>query len=211
MLYSDSQYITIGIRRPQVSNKAKIKKLLQELIALEGILPGSVSKVYNVCGKKDCKCKDKKNPRKHGPYNLLSYTIAKKSSTKFIKDEDLALTIEMQQNFRRLREIIQELSLAYMELVKNEGISAAREFASSLSVDFNMNTSSSEKRLLHKINELTKKVDSWREKAKNKTTAINAMKARIKQLEESRDYWKKRALADDSNNSNKKKKRQSGK
>ena len=101
-----------------MKTKKKIKSLIQEIISLNGILPGSVSKVYNVCGKKDCRCKDKKNPQKHGPYNLLSYTIAKKSSTKFIKDEDLNTVLEMQQNFRRLREIIQELSLAYIELVK---------------------------------------------------------------------------------------------
>ena len=113
----------------------------------------------------------------------------------------------MQQNFRRLREIIQELSLAYMGLVKDEGVNEAREFASSISIDFNTDNCLSEKRLIHKTHELTKQVDSWREKAKNKTFDINAMKARIKQLEESRDYWKKRALIDDENNSSKKKKK----
>jgi hypothetical protein len=190
-----------------MNNKKKIKSLLREITSLEGVLPGSISKVYNVCGKKKCRCKDKRNPQKHGPYNLLSYTIAKKSSTKFIKDEDLSSTLDMQQNFRRLREIIQELSLTYMEFVKNEGVNEAREFASSISIDFNTDNCLSEKRLIHKTHELTKQVNSWREKAKNKTFDINAMKARIKQLEESRDYWKERALIYEVNDSNKKKKK----
>ncbi len=188
-----------------MNKKKEIRSLLQEITSLEGILPGSVSKVYNVCGKKECRCKDKKNPQKHGPYNLLSYTVAKKSSTKFIKDEDLPSTLDMQQNFRRLREIVQELSLAYMGLIKDEGVSEAREFASSISIDFNTDNCLSEKRLIHKTHELTKQVHSWREKAKNKTSDINAMKARIKQLEESRDCWKERALIYEKNDSSKKK------
>jgi len=207
VLYSDSQYKTNGIKELRMSKKKEIRSLLQEIISLEGILPGSVSKVYNVCGKKKCRCKDKKSPQKHGPYNLLSYTIAKKSSTKFIKDEDLSSTLEMQQNFRRLREIIQELSLAYMEIVKKQGVNEAREFASSLSVDFNTDNCLSEKRLIHKAHELTKQVNSWREKAKKKTFDINGMKSRIKQLEESRDYWKERALIYEINDSSKKKKK----
>ncbi len=113
----------------------------------------------------------------------------------------------MQKNFRRLREIIQELGLAYMKLVKNEGVNEAREFASSISIDFNADNCLSEKRLIHKIHELTKQVNSWRKKAKNKTFDINAMKARIKQLEESRDYWKERALIHEVNDSSKKKKK----
>jgi hypothetical protein len=194
-----------------MNQRKKIKSLLKEITSLEGVLPGSVSKVYNVCGKKECRCKDKKNPQKHGPYNLLSYTIAKKSSTKFIKDEDLSSILDMQQNFRRLREIIQELSLAYMELVKEEGVNEARQFASSISIDFNTDNCVSEKRLIHKIHELTKQVNSWREKAKNKTFDINAMKARIKQLEKSRDSWKERALIYEANDSSKKKKKNSRK
>jgi len=185
--------------------RIKIKNLLKEIISLDGILPGGVSKVYNVCGKKGCKCKDKKNPQKHGPYNLLSYTIAKKSSTKFIKDDDLDSVLEMQNNFRRLKKIVQELSLSYVELVKNEGVNEAREFASSLSIDFNTSNDLSEKRLLHKIQKLTKQRDSWREKAKNKTNDINTMKARIKQLENSRDYWKKRAVSNEEKSDDKKK------
>ena len=206
MLYSDSQCKAIGARRLQMNQRKKIKSLLKEITSLEGVLPGSVSKVYNVCGKKECRCKDKKNPQKHGPYNLLSYTIAKKSSTKFIKDEDLSSILDMQQNFRRLREIIQELSLAYMELVKEEGVNEARQFASSISIDFNTNNCVSEKRLIHKAHELTKQLDSWRQKATKRTSEINAMKARIKQLEESRNYWKESALIYKKDDNNKKKK-----
>ena len=49
--------------------------------------PGSLSMQYNVCGSKNCKCKDKENPQKHGPYYQLSFTIRGKSVTRFIREE----------------------------------------------------------------------------------------------------------------------------
>ena len=37
--------------------------------------PDSINEQYNVCGSPNCKCKDKKNPQKHGPYYYLSFTF----------------------------------------------------------------------------------------------------------------------------------------
>jgi len=177
-----------------MGTKKEIKGLIEELAHLGAVLPGSVSKLYNVCGKKGCACKDPVNPRKHGPYNHLSFTIAGESSSKFIKDDDLPAVLNMRRSFQRLKEICQELPLAYMTLVRKDGVEAAGEFGASLAVDFASDEFLSEKRLTHQIRELTKQVDSWRGKAREKTFRINALKSNVKQLTLSRDKWKKRSL-----------------
>jgi len=47
-------------------------------------MPGSLSEQFNVCGSPGCKCKDRKNPQKHGPYFQLGFMNNKKHTTKFI-------------------------------------------------------------------------------------------------------------------------------
>jgi hypothetical protein len=186
----------------------RIKSLIEEIINLGAVLPGTVTKVYNVCGKKKCKCKDPKSPEKHGPYNLLSFTIAKKSSSKFIKGKDLSSVRSMQESYQRLKAICQELPLAYLDLIKKDDVPAAISLASQLSVEFNSDELMSEKRLMYSNVELNKKVIEWREKSTERAREINALKARVNQLEKSRDNWKKKAMAssDNQKQNNKKKK-----
>ena len=62
-----------------------------EIEALGPVLPGSISKQWNVCGKPGCRCKDPKHPQRHGPYYQLSYTLAGHSSTMFLKPGELAM------------------------------------------------------------------------------------------------------------------------
>lgn len=63
----------------------KIEKIKRELPKINGMRPGSLSKRYNVCGVEKCRCKDPKNPQKHGPYIQLSFVHQGKNSTKFIR------------------------------------------------------------------------------------------------------------------------------
>jgi len=67
----------------------RIKQLKEKLIQLGPMLPGSLSEQWNVCGTPQCRCKDPEKPVKHGPYYQLSFTVGGKSSTMFIKKEDL--------------------------------------------------------------------------------------------------------------------------
>lgn len=64
----------------------KIEKIKQALLKFEGMRPGSLSERYNVCGVKKCRCKDPKNPQKHGPYVQLSFVHQGKNKTKFIRE-----------------------------------------------------------------------------------------------------------------------------
>jgi hypothetical protein len=86
----------------------RIEEIKTELTALGRIHPGSLSRQYNVCGSPGCRCKDPKHPRKHGPYNQLSWTWRGKSRTAFVKEEELAEMEQQVRNYRRFRELVDE-------------------------------------------------------------------------------------------------------
>lgn len=70
--------------------------------------PGALSEQYNVCGKAGCRCKDKKEPKKHGPYYQLSYTHMGKSTTEFVRRPHLEDVREQLHNYARFRALIDE-------------------------------------------------------------------------------------------------------
>lgn len=101
----------------------RISELLKQLAKLGPMLPGTVSEQWNKCGKKSCRCKDKENPQKHGPYYQLSYSIGGKSSTMFIKPQDLEDARKRQENYREFKRLNTELVLAYVAHTRAEGFS----------------------------------------------------------------------------------------
>src|SRR5580693_9482644 len=62
----------------------RIEQVKRQLTRLRAMHPGSLSEQYNVCGKPGCRCKDAKNPQKHGPYNQLSFTRRGQGGTRFV-------------------------------------------------------------------------------------------------------------------------------
>ena len=104
---TDSIVILPGMKKEiRISRlEVKIKKLKRELMGLEEMRPGSISKQYNVCGNPNCKCKAKKNPRKHGPYYQLSYVHRGRNSSQFIRKEFLAQTRKQVCTYRKFRKL----------------------------------------------------------------------------------------------------------
>jgi hypothetical protein len=98
----------------------KIERLQQQLAGLGPMHPGSLSEQYNVCGKPDCRCKDPKNPQKHGPYYHLSFTWRGKSRTLFVRAERLAEMREKLANYKRFRELTDEWVDLVVELEQQE-------------------------------------------------------------------------------------------
>ena len=83
---------------------AEIKTQLQKQGAMR---PGSLSRQYNVCGKRGCRCKDPRNPRRHGPYYQLNYVYRGKKTSQFIRREILRQVrteLASYKRFRRLTE-----------------------------------------------------------------------------------------------------------
>lgn len=67
----------------------EIEKTKARIMALGDLRPGVITQQYNVCGSPGCRCKADP-PQKHGPYHQLSYTLRKKSTTRFVKTGDIA-------------------------------------------------------------------------------------------------------------------------
>ena len=98
-----------------------IKKKLHQLGPL---LPGSISEQWNVCGTAGCKCKDPDKPVKHGPYYQLSYSIGGKSSTMFIKKEDLPEARRCIKRYKQFKALNIELVQAHIALIRKAGFEA---------------------------------------------------------------------------------------
>ena len=83
----------------------QIEKIKEELAALGDLRPGSLSEQYNVCGKKGCRCKATP-PQKHGPYYQLSFSRKGKSSTRFVKIENVPAVRDQIKNYKLLKDIV---------------------------------------------------------------------------------------------------------
>jgi len=94
---------------------ARIEKIKEEIAALGDLRPGALSRQYNVCGNPKCRCKADP-PAKHGPYYQLSYTWRGKSTTRFVKKDDLAKVKEQVRNYRRLRQLVDRWVALSMEI-----------------------------------------------------------------------------------------------
>ena len=99
----------------------KVQQLLGTLGKLEPMLPGSISEQWNVCGTPGCRCKDAKNPVKHGPYYQLSFTVGGRSSTMFIKKENLPEVRRRLKRYQQFKALCSELVHAYVTLARKNG------------------------------------------------------------------------------------------
>jgi hypothetical protein len=98
-----------------------------QIEALGPVLPGSISKQWNVCGKPGCRCKDAKHPQRHGPYYQLSFTVVGRSSTMFLKPGELAAARQCVRRHRRLKELTAQLVMAYVAQARRGGVASLVE------------------------------------------------------------------------------------
>jgi len=86
----------------------RISTIKQELSTLGPMHPGSISEQYNICGTPGCRCKDPKRPKKHGPYYQVSYTWRGRSTTRFVRPDQLTAMRRKLANYRRFRDLVNE-------------------------------------------------------------------------------------------------------
>lgn len=101
-----------------------IAKIVEELNALGPMLPGSISTQWNVCGKAGCRCKDPDNPQRHGPYYQLSFSVGGRSSSMFLKKDQVPAVEKCLKRYKRFKELGKELVAAYVEEARRIGIAA---------------------------------------------------------------------------------------
>src|SRR6266700_1493236 len=91
----------------QESLEKRIRNIKHQISELGDLRPGALSKQYNICGNPNCRCKANP-PIKHGPYYQISFSRHGKSSSQFVREEDLKEIQRQLENYRRLRELIDE-------------------------------------------------------------------------------------------------------
>lgn len=104
-----------------IPEERNLEKLKAELGQLGPLLPGSISEQWNVCGTIGCKCKDTEKPQKHGPYYQLSFTVGGKSSTMFIKKENLKTAHQFIKNHKKFKTLNTEVIKAHVALIRKIG------------------------------------------------------------------------------------------
>lgn len=102
------------------SYQKKVQQIKTKIAHLGPVLPGSLSTQWNKCGTAGCQCHVYKSKR-HGPYYQLSFTIKGKSSTLFVKKEDVPEVRRRIKRYNKLKELCNELALACVELARNDG------------------------------------------------------------------------------------------
>jgi len=102
-----------------------IKRKFNELIKVlqEGpVLPGGIRESFETCGKANCKCKRVDDPKLHGPYNILSFSLKEKSSTMSLSEKEAPLAEKMVQRFQKAKFLLNELGIAYVSKGRGNNI-----------------------------------------------------------------------------------------
>ena len=88
--------------------EGKIAAIKQELLQLEPMHPGSVSRQYQVCGNPACKCMHPKEPQKHGPYQKLSYVYHGKPVCRFVRAACVDAVNEQLAAYKKFRSLMDQ-------------------------------------------------------------------------------------------------------
>jgi hypothetical protein len=91
--------------------------LAEQMGAIDAVLPGSVVVRLMRCGNAGCACRADP-PALHGPYNQWTRTVAGKTVTRYLSDDDLARYQKWFDNARELKEIIAKLEIASLKALE---------------------------------------------------------------------------------------------
>src|SRR5256712_7314774 len=89
------------------SLEKRIQSLKHQISQLGDLRPGALSLQYNICGNPSCRCKADP-PVKHGPYPQVSFTWHGKSTTQFVREQDVDEVQKQLANYHNLRDLIDE-------------------------------------------------------------------------------------------------------
>ena len=164
---------------------------IKTTISGKAILPGTLGEHYNVCGKTPCRCKDKVNPQKHGPYYQLSYNLQGKNSSIPVKPADVEIIRKMTDNYREQVANTQDLSLELLDLYRDKGCQAMLDkYTNQFSVEVNKKAGT--KAESTSLSQVKASRIKWKLKALERQADIAKLKVKIVDTSKSRDSWKKK-------------------
>ncbi|MEK7716872.1 MAG: DUF6788 family protein [Pseudomonadota bacterium] len=86
----------------------RIEGIKGKLALIGEMRPGSLNQQLTVCGQSNCRCKDPRRPKKHGPYYQLSYVHQGKSTTQFIQKELVGAVRSQLANYKNFKALTTE-------------------------------------------------------------------------------------------------------
>ncbi|MEA1981082.1 MAG: DUF6788 family protein [candidate division Zixibacteria bacterium] len=164
-----------------------LETLFFELLQLKPFLPGTLTKQYRVCGKPNCKCIDKKAPKKH-PAFQLSYMLENKRSSIYISKSDVDQTEEMTKAYKKLRKIITDISLESVKLTRQYKPAEATQIINSI-IDKARSKVLGGKPDSGKLRDAKISCTSWKNKALERQNKLRKDIVTIRDLNDSRDNW----------------------
>jgi len=85
-------------------------RLWKKMIELSPVCSGSLHEQYLTCGKAECRCHDRADPKPHGPYYLWVRRIDGKQVNRTLRPgADLERVREGIKNYHELRQLFSEL------------------------------------------------------------------------------------------------------
>ncbi|MCF6176479.1 MAG: hypothetical protein L3J71_12020 [Victivallaceae bacterium] len=170
-----------------------LQHLIEQQLNLPAPLPGSVKKQYTTCGQPNCRCKDKVNPQKHGPYNQLSFSLKGKSSTMFVKTPDFDNVTTMTGSYKNHRELTIEIAQQMIELCRQKGIRQAQHTYDEL-YNNAIRKRAGERSETGRMKELRASRNKWKARAVKRGELLKKNIAAINNLKNKRDRWYKEVL-----------------
>jgi hypothetical protein len=94
------------------------RQLLAQLAVWPPVLRGSLREHLGRCGNPHCRCRAKKNPVRHGPYQYLSHRYQNRTQTILLTKTKRPYARAWVANYKRLIQTIYELSEINFRLLR---------------------------------------------------------------------------------------------
>lgn len=170
-----------------------LEDLITQWFSLLPVLPGSVNSRYRVCGKPNCRCQDKDNPRKHRAYQL-NYCLAGKNGTLYLKKTQVDQAEEMTRQYKNCRMLFTAIATEMVRLSHAYGIAEAYAMMDAV-------VSTVRDKLAGKtpppvtVREITTSRDIWKKRAVERQHHLDKNRVTLRDLKASRTAWRTKALA----------------
>jgi len=90
--------------------KMKHSSIFEEMIKLTPLCSGTLREQYFPCGKENCRCQDKENPKLHGPYYVWARLVGGKRVSRTLRPgPDLEKVKAGIENYNRFQVLLGEL------------------------------------------------------------------------------------------------------
>jgi Family of unknown function (DUF6788) len=170
-----------------------LQHLIEKQLNLGPLLPGSIKEQYTTCGQPNCRCKDKTNPQKHGPYNQLSFSVKGKSSTMFVKTPDMDKFTGMTEAYKSHRDLTIEIGRQMIKLCREKNIKEAERIYNEL-YNSAIRKRSGERAETGRMKELRASRNKWKSRAVKRGEQLKKSLATIDSLKNKNDRWHKEVL-----------------